>query len=75
MIKLLKKLKKGFSSEECLKGIERLMNSDYTLPINIGSEEMIAINDLAKLIIKISGKTLDIVNISGFTGVRGRCSP
>lgn len=60
--------------DECVEGVRRLMESDYTHPINIGSEEMISINDLAKMIIKISGKDISINNINGPTGVRGRNS-
>lgn len=60
--------------DECLEGIERLMNSSFTGPFNIGSEEKISINDFARLIIDISGKNIDIVNVPGPTGVRGRVS-
>lgn len=60
--------------EDCLDGIERLMKSECQLPVNIGSDESISINDLAKLIIKISRKTLTIRNIEGNQGVRGRNS-
>ena len=61
--------------EECLDGIIKLMGSDYVYPINIGSDEMISINDLAKMVIGISGKKLNIINIeSNVTGVRGRNS-
>jgi GDP-D-mannose 3',5'-epimerase len=42
--------------------------------VNIGSEEMISINDLAKMVIEISGKNISINNIPGPTGVRGRNS-
>lgn len=59
---------------ECLEGVKRLMNSKFMGPVNIGSDEMIAINDLAKLIMSISGKKLKIKNIKGPTGVRGRNS-
>lgn len=59
---------------ECLDGIRKLMNSDFIGPVNIGSEEMISINDLAKMAISISGKTLSIKNIEGPTGVKGRNS-
>jgi GDP-D-mannose 3', 5'-epimerase len=51
--------------DECLEATYRLMNSSFTGPVNIGSEEMISINDLAKMIIKISGKNLQIDNIQG----------
>lgn len=61
--------------DECIEGIKRLMNQDEFLgPVNIGSEEMISINDFAEMIIKISGKKISIKNIPGPLGVRGRTS-
>ncbi len=60
--------------DECVEGTLRLMRSPFSGPVNIGSEEMISINDLARLIIKISGKSLEVRNIDGPTGVRGRNS-
>jgi len=60
--------------DECVEGVRKLMNSDYSLPINIGSDELISVNNLAKLIIEISGKKLIIKNIEGVQGVRGRNS-
>jgi len=61
--------------DECVEGIMRLMESDFVGPVNIGSEEMISINDLAKMIINISGKEVKIVNKDvPQTGVRGRNS-
>lgn len=60
--------------DECLDGIRRLMESDFSGPVNIGSEEMVSINDFAKMAIAISGKNLTIKNIEGPTGVRGRNS-
>jgi GDP-D-mannose 3',5'-epimerase len=60
--------------EECLEGVRRLMKSDFSGPVNIGSEEMISINDFAKMAIDISGKKLSIKNIEGPMGVRGRNS-
>ncbi|MFI5154854.1 MAG: NAD-dependent epimerase/dehydratase family protein [Chitinophagales bacterium] len=60
--------------DECLEGIRRLMMSDFSGPVNIGSDEMISINDFARMTIEISGKVLDIRNIPGPTGVRGRNS-
>jgi nucleoside-diphosphate-sugar epimerase len=50
------------------------MNSDFSGPINIGSEEMVTVNQLAHMVIDISGKQLTIKNIAGPTGVRGRTS-
>ena len=60
--------------DECIEGTQRLLRSNFNGPVNIGSEEMITINNLAKLIISISGKSLEIENISGPEGVRGRNS-
>jgi nucleoside-diphosphate-sugar epimerase len=60
--------------DECIEGILRLTRSDFEGPVNIGSEEMITINDLAKMAINISGKNITIKNIPGPTGVRGRNS-
>lgn len=60
--------------DECVEAVVRLMDSDFTGPVNIGSEEMISINDFAQMAINLSGKNLTIHNISGPTGVRGRNS-
>lgn len=60
--------------DECVEGVRRLMESDFSGPVNIGSEEMISINDFAKLIAEISGKDITIKNITGPEGVRGRNS-
>ncbi len=60
--------------DECLEGVLRLMDSDFSGPVNIGSQEMISINDLAKLIMDIADKKLNIKNIPGPEGVRGRNS-
>lgn len=60
--------------DECLEAVRRLMNSDFIGPVNIGSEEMISINDFARMVIDISGKKLEVKNIEGPTGVKGRNS-
>ena len=60
--------------DECVDGVRRLMESDFLGPVNIGSEEMISINDFAKMIIDVSGKNISIKNIEGPEGVRGRNS-
>jgi nucleoside-diphosphate-sugar epimerase len=60
--------------DECLEGVRRLMDSDFTGPVNIGSEEMVTINQLAEMIADIAGKKLTIRHISGPLGVRGRNS-
>jgi len=60
--------------DECLTGVRRLMNSDFTYPMNIGSSEMVTINGLVQIISEIAGKTLNINHIKGPLGVRGRTS-
>jgi len=60
--------------DECVEAVLRFMKSDFCGPVNIGSEEMIAINDLARMVIEISGKNITINNIAGPLGVRGRNS-
>jgi nucleoside-diphosphate-sugar epimerase len=61
--------------DECLEAVERFMNSNFEEPVNIGSEEMISLNDLAKMVIAISGKKLSIYNKPvSYEGVRGRRS-
>jgi len=60
--------------DECLDGVRCLMESDFSGPVNIGSDEMISINDFAQMAIEISGKNLKIKNIEGPLGVRGRNS-
>ena len=61
--------------DECLEGIRRLMKSeDFIGPVNIGSEEMVTINELAEMVAKIAGKNITIKHIDGPLGVRGRNS-
>jgi GDP-D-mannose 3', 5'-epimerase len=60
--------------DECLEAMRRLMDSDFVGPVNIGSEEMVTINQLAEMTIVLSGKKISIKNIEGPTGVRGRNS-
>jgi nucleoside-diphosphate-sugar epimerase len=60
--------------EECVEGIRRLMKSDFSGPVNIGSEEMVTINQLAEIIMEIAGKRVRIKHVSGPLGVRGRNS-
>ena len=60
--------------EECLEGIARLMASDFVGPVNIGSEEMVSINQLAEAVMELAGKNLTIKHIEGPLGVRGRNS-
>ena len=60
--------------DECVEGVRRLMESDFTGPVNIGSEEMVTINQLAEMVMEIAGKKLAIRHIPGPLGVRGRNS-
>lgn len=71
--------------DECVEAVIRLMNSDFLGPVNIGSVEMVSINQLAQMAIDISGKNISIKNIEGQeffdkygfkcpVGVRGRNS-
>jgi nucleoside-diphosphate-sugar epimerase len=60
--------------DECVEGIRRLMESDFSGPVNIGSEEMVTINELAEITMNIAGKKLLLHHIPGPLGVRGRNS-
>ncbi len=60
--------------DECLEGTTRLTRSAFAGPVNIGSEEMVSINQLASLIMDVAGKRLTIEHIPGPLGVRGRNS-
>jgi nucleoside-diphosphate-sugar epimerase len=60
--------------DECIQGIHKLMASDYTDPINIGSARMISINELVYLIADLCDKKIIINNVPGPQGVMGRVS-
>jgi GDP-D-mannose 3', 5'-epimerase len=60
--------------DECIRGIHHIMNGDYNQPLNLGSSRMITINDLVRLIAKIAGKQVRIVNVPGPIGVVARTS-
>ena len=60
--------------DDCIEATRRFMNSDFNGPINIGSEEMVSINELAKIAGEISGKNISLKHIDGPLGVRGRNS-
>jgi GDP-D-mannose 3', 5'-epimerase len=60
--------------DECVEGTVRLLRSIFTSPVNIGSEEMITINQLVDLVADIAGKQIAIKHILGPQGVRGRNS-
>jgi GDP-D-mannose 3',5'-epimerase len=58
--------------DECLEAVRRPMDSEFTGPVNIGSEEMVTINQLAEMVMDIAGKKLSIRHIPCPRGVRGR---
>ncbi len=60
--------------DECLEGSTRLARSSFSGPVNIGSEEMVTINQLVGLVAEIAGKRIDIHHVEGPLGVRGRNS-
>jgi nucleoside-diphosphate-sugar epimerase len=60
--------------DECVEGTRRLMESDFTGPVNIGSEEMVSINEFVDIIMEVAGKDLKKKHVEGPEGVRGRNS-
>lgn len=60
--------------DECIEGIRRLMNGDFLGPVNLGSEEMVTINQLVDIACAVENKNIKKNHISGPTGVRGRNS-
>ena len=60
--------------DECIEAVRRLMESDFMGPVNIGSEEMVTINQLVETVAKVAGKKINIKHIDGPLGVRGRNS-
>ncbi len=60
--------------DECIEATRRLMQSDFAGPVNIGSEEMVTINDLVDIASSVESKTLNKKHVDGPTGVRGRNS-
>jgi GDP-D-mannose 3', 5'-epimerase len=61
--------------DECIEGIRKLMESAFTGPVNIGSEEMVSINQLAEMVMEVAGKRLSIRHIAGPLGGRSRMGP
>jgi len=59
---------------ECIEATRRLMDSDFMGPVNIGSEEMVTINQLVDTAAKVAGKDVKMIHIDGPLGVRGRNS-
>ena len=60
--------------DECVEATYRLVQSDFSGPVNIGSEEMVSINGLVDIAAKVSGKKVEKNHIEGPLGVRGRNS-
>jgi nucleoside-diphosphate-sugar epimerase len=60
--------------DECLDGVRKLMQSECTDVLNIGSDEMISINNLAYVAADIAGHEVNLTHVDGPLGVRGRCS-
>jgi len=60
--------------DDCVDGVRALMQSDCPGPVNIGSQELIAIDDFAQLIMRVAGKRLTLRHVPGPVGVRGRVS-
>jgi nucleoside-diphosphate-sugar epimerase len=60
--------------DECIEATRRLMDSNFMGPVNIGSEEMVSINQLVDTAAKVAGKTIEKNHIDGPLGVRGRNS-
>ncbi len=60
--------------DDCVEGIYRLMQSDHREPLNLGTDRMVTINELARIIAEIAGKRVSIRHVDGPQGVRGRNS-
>jgi GDP-D-mannose 3',5'-epimerase len=61
--------------DDCVEGIYRIMQSGYAKPLNLGTDEMVSINELAQLVVEVAGKRdIDMKHIPGPQGVRGRNS-
>ncbi|MBS1815213.1 MAG: NAD-dependent epimerase/dehydratase family protein [Acidobacteria bacterium] len=60
--------------DECVEAVRRMMEGPFEGPLNVGSEEMVTINQLAEMVMDIAGKKLEINHVPGPQGVRGRNS-
>ena len=60
--------------DDCVKGINKLMRSEYYEPLNLGQDRMVTVNELANMIANIAGIRINIKHVSGPEGVRGRNS-
>jgi len=60
--------------DECIVGIKKIVDGEYEYPLNLGSERMISINELAMLVGRLTNKNIKIKNVTGPIGVNGRTS-
>jgi nucleoside-diphosphate-sugar epimerase len=60
--------------DECIVGIKKIVDGEYEYPLNLGSERMISINELAMLVGRLTNKNIRIKNVTGPIGVNGRTS-
>lgn len=60
--------------DDCVEGIYKLMQSNYTQPINLGQDRMVSINQLAHMVANIAGIQIHVKHVDGPMGVRGRNS-
>jgi nucleoside-diphosphate-sugar epimerase len=60
--------------DDCVEGVHRLMQSDFSEPLNLGTDRLVTINELAHIVMEVAGKPLGIVHVDGPQGVRGRNS-
>jgi GDP-D-mannose 3', 5'-epimerase len=61
--------------DDCVEGLYRIMRSDHSEPLNLGTDRMVTINELARIVIEVSGKPgLELEHVDGPQGVRGRNS-
>ena len=60
--------------DDCVEGILRLTKSDFAEPVNLGSDEMVSMNEMQAMALKFAGKDLPIKHIPGPEGVLGRNS-
>ena len=59
---------------DCVEGIHRLMRSEHHEPINLGSDQLISIDELARMVARVAGKHVELRHVAGPEGVRGRAS-
>ena len=61
--------------DDCVEGIHRIMRSDYKSPLNLGTDELVSVDELAQIVIEVSGKKISLVHdTTKPQGVRGRNS-